>query len=222
MDELVLADIQALAASPDYGGRGFLQPSSAVLGLSAALFLDDLSLWRGAGYKLTDGEIDDIKAMIAQLEEDLMVTGAMYPIYKAKATNSIAQSITNATWTQVALDTDVYDSEGMHSEGGANSRMNILSDGLYLFSSHITWIPNVLGERRIYLRKYDAELATTVNVMQHLESALPASWYMSRNVIFQDNAKEGDYYWLELYQNSGGNLSLLGGSHYLDFAVVRL
>ncbi|MEE9580990.1 MAG: hypothetical protein V3V74_06730, partial [Nitrosomonadaceae bacterium] len=61
-----------------------MQPSSAVLGLSAALFLSDLRIWRGAGYKLTDDEIDDIQAMIAQLENDLMMTGVDNPVDNIK------------------------------------------------------------------------------------------------------------------------------------------
>lgn len=73
LDKLTLADIQALGASGDYGGTRLLTANSAALAFSAALFLDNLKLWKGASYFLTDDEIDTIQEMIAQMENDIIV-----------------------------------------------------------------------------------------------------------------------------------------------------
>lgn len=72
---LTLADIQALAVETPYGGTRELTSESAVLLISAASLLYDYRLWQGASYTLTDDEMDDIAAMVAQAEYDLLEGG---------------------------------------------------------------------------------------------------------------------------------------------------
>lgn len=221
MDKLVLTNIQALAASVDYGGRGFLQSSSAALGLSAALFLSNLSLWQGAGYSLTEAEIDDIQAMIAQLENDLMETGDMYPVDKVQVTNSIDQDIATSTLSNLFFDTEIYDPQGMHSTVVNTNRINVLNDGLHLINVNIQWESNNIGYRQLYLYRYDLALATLVLIAQDARPSSSVLWRVFSFVATQDEAKEGDYYQLLVYQTSGVDLAVEAVTYSPMFSVVR-
>ncbi len=73
MDKLFdLPTIQSLAASGAYSGERTLSDSAAVLLLCAAAYLSNTELWQGAGYELTDSEIDTIKAMVADATDELL------------------------------------------------------------------------------------------------------------------------------------------------------
>lgn len=222
MDKLTLADIQALAASPDYGGRGFLQPSSAALGLSAALFLSDLTLWQGAGYKLTDGEIDDIQAMIAQLEEDLMVTGDMYPIDKCKVTHSLAQTVPSSADYNLIYNTDIYDPEDMHNPVSGSGRIYVLRSGLHQINVGIDFAPNAIGYRELNLLRHDSSVPSSIWLARAVipvnSGAAPTTLFLS----VQDEAEAGDYYYTKAYQTSGGDLNIYTYPFTPRYSVVRL
>ncbi len=206
----------------DYGGSGFLQPASAALGLSAALFLSNLDLWQGAGYQLTDVEIDDIKAMIAQLEEDLTNTGDMYPMDKVQATNSAAIAIPSAVMTDIYLDSNNYDPEDMHPLAGDQSRIYVKNDGLHLVSAHVTWDVFNVGLREIRLYKY-FPYAPWYKLLVDVTDYQPgAGGYTKQLAMVQDEAVVTDTYRLLVYQNSGVPLHLRNGSRPIIFSVVRL
>ncbi len=222
MDELVLADIQTLATSPDYGGRGLIQPSTAVLGLSAALFLSDLSIWQGAGYELTDAEIDDIQAMIAQLEEDLMLTGDMYAMDKCKVTMAAAQVIPDGVVTALLWDVEVYDPEGMHSTTSNTQKINVLRDGLHLVDVQVEWAASAVGNRSVTVSKYDFGLGAWVSIGRHFIQTPNASSPVVENFSLQDDAVEGDAYRVLVAQYSGGDLDASQGTTSPYFSVARL
>ena len=69
---LDLAQINDLADSGAYGGGRILSPTSAATILSAGVWLSDLQNWQGAGYDLTEDEIDEIEALVAELEYEVM------------------------------------------------------------------------------------------------------------------------------------------------------
>ena len=222
MDELVLADIQALAASIDYGGRGYVQPSSAALGLSAALFLSDLTVWRGAGYKLTDGEIDDIEAMIAQLEEDLMLTGDMYAMDKVSLTTSADIDIPTATETTIHWDVDVYDPESMHGVGANDYRINVVRDGLHLINVNIVFSFGTPGYRTVALRKYGYPGPANRLIRGSTVQGVGGTTEIGIEINAQDEAVVGEYYYVRVYQTATGTLQLKQRDSSPFFSVVRL
>jgi hypothetical protein len=69
---LDLADIQALAASGAYGGHRLLSGATAALVLCSGVWLSELDNWQGADIELTQAEIDDIQAIVAELEYETM------------------------------------------------------------------------------------------------------------------------------------------------------
>ncbi len=220
MDKLILADIQALAASVDYGGSGFLQPASAALGLSAAFFLSNLNLWQGAGYSLTEAEIDDIQAMIAQLENDLTDTGDMYPLDMVKVSRTAPQAIPHFTDVEVVFDDEIYDPQGMHSNVVLPQRINVVTDGLYLITACIEWEGSSIGGRM--MRIWRLGPSGTVKLAQSYLVADPGGNIFYQNLAAHDNAVVGDYYLLQVRQLSGITLDLLDGYQFPWFAAVRI
>jgi len=209
MDKLVLADLQALAASPDYAGNTLLAASSAVLGLSAALFLSDLTLWQGMGHSLTQGEIDDIQAMIAQLENDLMTTTEDTSMYKVKVTNSGSIPVLPSTFTTLNFDTEIYDPDGMHSIITGTERINILEDGYYLFNGNVEWQVNVVGYRFVYVQKVFNSGDPTIITHRTYAAPMLGTGNCSQIVSFQDHALTGDFYRLFAYQTASLTLNIV-------------
>lgn len=220
MDKLNLANIQALAASVDYGGSGFLQPASAALGLSAALFLSNLSLWQGASYSLTDAEIDDIQAMIAQLEEDLTNTGGMYPMNKCKVSIIAPQSVPNGTSHSILWNEEIYDENAMHSVVSNTNRINVLSAGLHLIVCNVIWDVSALGRREVRLYRTRGAGNTQIARDSLIDPGLSVS--PTQLLVSHDVAEVGDYYQLTCTQTSGGILDLIEFSDLPFFAVVQL
>lgn len=71
---LIISDIEALAGSGAYSGLAALNNYSVAILLSALTFVRLHSNWQGAGYTLTDAEIDKVDAWIAQIEVELMTS----------------------------------------------------------------------------------------------------------------------------------------------------
>lgn len=69
---LDLANINALADSGAYGGNRSLSPTTAATILCSALWMSDPENWQGAGYELTVDEIDEIEALVAELQYETM------------------------------------------------------------------------------------------------------------------------------------------------------
>lgn len=75
MASLDLDELETLALQGGYTGIAALSSFSAVMLLSACrAFLHDTSLWTGAGYELTEDEIDDIDELVSQAEYELMLS----------------------------------------------------------------------------------------------------------------------------------------------------
>ena len=220
MDRLNLANIQALGASSDYGGRGFLQPQSAALGLSAAHFLSDLSLWQGAGYTLTDGEIDDIQSIIADLENDLITTGDMYLMDNCRISRLTNQTVVDDTGTWLGFDREVYDLNDMHDNVVNNERITIQNAGLHLITATINWAGNGIGRRDLSIYRYRAPSFVVVGF--HSEYMSHASYTPTQIVTSQDMSEIGDYYALRVKQTSGGNLDILQNWDLPLFAVAEI
>ncbi len=219
---LNLPALQALIALGGYGGRAGIAPSSAVLGLSAALFLRGSTIWQGAGDTLTDEEIDDIDLMIAQLEYDLMVTDEMYPSDRCKISQAVGQNIPASTSTNLLWDVVEYDPQDMFSGGAGTRFITCVNDGLHLVSFNIAWTPNVVGYRKIDVRKNPEIGGGSFLIASHAFCPIVGTGLAIHNLEFQDYGLEGDTYSLRAYQSSPLALRILTANYSPFFSVVRL
>lgn len=219
---LNLPSLQALIALGGYGGRGNLTPSSAVLGLSAALFLSDLSIWQGAGDTLTDDEIDDIDEIIAQLECDLMLADDMYPRERVKLWNDAGQIIPHATAVNIPFNTEVYDPEEMHSLISNTDLIIPKTAGLHLIMAAVSFDANPIGYRKVTLLRNDQSTSTLIKLAEGFDGNPSTPQRSVLSIACQDIAEVGDWYRLQVFQTSGGNLNLRTEQFSPRFEVLRL
>lgn len=221
MDKLILADIQALAASPDYGGQGLITSASAALGLSAAAFLSNLDLWQGAGYELTQGEVDDIEAMIAQLENDLMLAGDMYPQYRCRLTWADHYILANDTYEYVEWPQEVYDPENMYDYAVHPNWVTAPVAGLYEIDLVFAWGYYSLGIRRVFLAKWPLGEGVTY-IAEDIDQNPKNTSQCYTFTHWTDIAGAGDRYMAVVYQNSGGPITMVAGPRSPFFSMFKV
>jgi len=173
-------------------------------------------------YELTDAEIDDIEAMVAQLEYDLMVTDEMYPTDRARITRVAAQTIPAATDTAIFFDAEDYDPQGMHDNVTDNQRIYVVNDGLHLIDANLICDGAVIGYRYLKLRKFRSVPAFFQTYNIQYQSNLNLFAGNSLSLTFQDEAVVGDFYELRVYQTSGYPMDVVKNDWSPYFSVVRL
>jgi hypothetical protein len=121
--------------------------------------------------------------------------------------NSGSLTISNATWTKVTFDEEQFDTSAFHSTATNTSRITIPAGlgGKYVLHANVKWANNATGPRIV---RYRINNTTTI-VTQEKSSAAEFSDQLSS--VYELTA--GDYVDLEVYQASGGNLTLYGNSY---------
>jgi hypothetical protein len=71
---------------------------------------------------------------------------------RVHAYNSGTQSLSNATWTAITLDTEWFDTEAMHSIASETSKVTIVTPGVYRIVGSIAYASNSTGLRYAGLR----------------------------------------------------------------------
>jgi len=131
-------------------------------------------------------------------------------------------SIPNTTNTILAFDTETggYDTDSYHDNTTNNSRMTIPAgkSGYFWVWLNVTWAPNATGRRICRILKNGS--------VGFILEATPTSAANQEPTIIGGKAfavTAGDYFQLDVYQNSGGNLDVYGGQVYnTQFGVYYL
>lgn len=138
--------------------------------------------------------------------------------------NSTTQSISNATLSALAFDSERWDTDAFHSTSSNTSRITIPSGlaGKYLVGAAIEWPSNATGVRTIYLRKngntYHAELRFNASTNSNTTGLALCSLI---------DLAATDYVEAIVYQDSGSslNVSASGSSttqYTFEFWAIRL
>ena len=121
----------------------------------------------------------------------------------------------------VDWDTEVFDTDGFHSTVSNTSRVTIPSgkSGKYQVTVRIPWGYNNAGYRRVVIKRggstndrFEVQAAPQVNTT--------SAATVTMETVMQVTA--GDYYEIELYQNSGGTLSTFGGIAWGEWTWIYL
>lgn len=131
-----------------------------------------------------------------------------------------AQTLTTATVTLVPFDSEVADTDSMHSTSSNTSRLVVTTTGSYACNFAVTFASNATSWRYLHVRKNAAGSSSGgTSVYQGFVPGLA----VSNNTIaasFDISLTAGDYLEVFASQNSGGNLNTVGGS-YATFAQMR-
>lgn len=121
----------------------------------------------------------------------------------AIATGSAAISIAHSSWADVTFDVDVVDPQALHSVTSNTQRIYVRDTGWYDVQALIRFAMNGTGLRQARLKKNNVVIdRTTASVAG---SAVSASSLVLSAFEF---ARAGDYFSIEVFQNSGGALNL--------------
>ncbi len=140
----------------------------------------------------------------------------------ALALKTADQTIPNATFTTLSFNTETngYDTASYHDNTTNNSRMTIPAgkDGYFWVWFNVTYAPNGTGRRIARILKNGTSsfsLEATPNATANLEPGISAGKAFS--------AVAGDYFEIDVYQTSGGNLDVYGSQVYnTQFGVYYL
>lgn len=96
---------------------------------------------------------------------------------------------------------EVRDNDTMHSTGSNQERVTITTSGIYRVTGHIIWDANSTGYRELRLSH-----STMSNLPRDIIESPHASVDVGQTVQWEGPANAAGYFYLEAYQNSGGNL----------------
>lgn len=137
-----------------------------------------------------------------------------------RVTNTAVQSVGNAAWTAMTFDTELFDTDSMHSTSSNTSRITATTAGLYLFTGAIAWTANATGQRGCAFRKNSSGTNNPTD-SGSLYTAVTNTTATYTPAAMLIKLAAADYVELVGYQSSGGPLNTADqtlGFHY--FAAV--
>lgn len=131
--------------------------------------------------------------------------------------NGSSQSIPNNTDTMATFDTELYDTDAMHSTSSNTSRITIpaAKGGYYEFRWAATWASSLVGNRRIRLVKNGSTNYQGVG----LTSAGVGLTSIAASAVV--SASAADYFELQVFQDSGGAL-VVGTAGIISFQATKV
>ena len=140
----------------------------------------------------------------AQDISDRIVTPSKFGVLPAaRAFHSTTQSIPNDTLTTVALNSEAFDTAGLHNTTVANSRLTAPVSGIYSLTAAANWFVNPTGSRIAQIWQNGSTLLISDSVAPNQDEDHVLS------TIARLSA--GDYVELRVQQTSGGDLLLAFG-----------
>ena len=124
----------------------------------------------------------------------------------ARVRHSVHTVIGTGSLIALAFDTETYDTDGIHSLVANTERLTCQTDGKYFICGNIAWGGNTTGVRFVGIRLNGGSWLATEEYEP--ESTVEAS----QCVTDIWNLSVSDYVELVVYQDSGGNLNLLGAT----------
>lgn len=140
-----------------------------------------------------------------------------------RAYHNAAQSITTATWTSLALNSERFDQVGgvasnQHDLVTNNSRLICRYAGVYQISGTATFAANATGERyiRIFLNN-----ATILALHNDTEVSAADTHSLAISTLYA--LAVNDFVELQVFQNSGAGLNVNSAANYSpEFMFVRV
>lgn len=151
-------------------------------------------------------------------------------VYRTEEDGS--QSIGSAAWTAVSFpsgerwdtgaNSDV--APGFHDTTGNQTRLTATVSGNYIITGHIAWAHGAGTVRAAAIRHTrPAGAATYIAMDSKAPLNMQANLYTAHSIATEFWMRKRDYVELMVYQDSGGNLNVLGGLGYsAEFTITRV
>ena len=137
----------------------------------------------------------------------------------ARVTRTVNQGILNDDETALNFNSERYDTAGMHSNSTNLSRLTAPVDGIYLVTAQVQWDVNGFGPRTLAIRRNGTVALARDRRVPGTDSVnAPAV-----NLTTVARLAAGDFVEAEVFQESGGNLSVLRvGEESPEFTMTWL
>lgn len=137
---------------------------------------------------------------------------------RARAYATGTQSIPNAAYTSLLFDAEQYDTDTIHSTASNTDRMTCTTAGIYHITANVHFDANATGSR-IAAIVHNGSTFVQRQVLPPATTAL----FGSQFVVSADyQCAAGEYFQLQVYQNTGGALNSLasfGGASMSMFLI---
>ena len=134
------------------------------------------------------------------------------PVVAARVYNNANISVPDSTWTALNFNSEVFDTDGMHSSVTNTDRLTVVTPGTYLIGGQLAFAANGAGIRGIEIFLNGATVIGEVNDIP----VGTGNWRMAiAPTLYQLIA--GDYLQLRAYQTSGGDLYV---NYYAAYSPV--
>ncbi len=134
-----------------------------------------------------------------------------------RAYNSGSIAITTATTTALTFDSEIFDTDTMHSTTTNTGRLTAKTAGMYQISACASFDQNSTGARFVGVKLN----GTTIIAVNLVPASNSDQNHMAVSTLYQ--LALNDYVECVVYQSSGGNLNIVSASHYTpEFMMIRI
>jgi Tfp pilus assembly protein FimT len=135
----------------------------------------------------------------------------------ARVFHNAAQSITSATTTAIAFNSERYDTDTIHDTVTNNSRLTCKTAGKYAITGQVEFASSATGNRQLFLRLNGA---TTI---AYKTQAAVNGLITNMDVSTQYDLAVNDYLEVLVWQDSGGSLNVnSSGNNSPEFMMARV
>lgn len=132
---------------------------------------------------------------------------------RVKVYKTASQSIGNSGWACLTWNAEAFDSDTMHDNTTANSRITFTTAGTYQITYNAMWANNSTGLRNHTIEKNgNTTQGNGTPVVEPFAIAPVAASYTGASISVVASFVAGDWIQAFAWQNSGGALNLVGGS----------
>ena len=135
----------------------------------------------------------------------------------AKAYNDANQSIANTTWTVLALNSEVFDTNTMHDNVTNNSRITCKKAGIYLVIGHAAFAANATGIREL---AFKLNGAANYYCLTSVQAATAASEYTALTIATLIEFAVNQYVEFQVYQSSTAALNIIYGANFSPYLMM--
>lgn len=134
--------------------------------------------------------------------------------------HTVVQSIPNQTWTALQFQTEIIDTEGMHSLTVNNTRVTPKTPGWYMGFFGMSWTNNTLGKRQVVPRK-NGNMSNTVTYGRTDVQPTNSGMVFRGFRFFMPFNGTTDYVEVAVWQNTGAalNTNVAGPQDYPELTL---
>lgn len=166
----------------------------------------------------------DVLARLRALESAMDQTKVIerpFTARRVRAFNSANLAIVTATQTTLTYDSELWDTDGMHSTAALTNRLTCVTPGAYLIGAEVRWESNTTGYRQVFIRVTPI-IGAPVVIGSRLQQAVVGN-VTDMGLSAPYVLATGDYAEVLVFHTAGVNINVQAASRLSpDFWALRI